>query len=297
LPDQERLYGASPSCSLPKELGKGSNVTRSGVEVDGVQCTALAPSLDDTPETVISIHMLSRSLCRSLVLGAPEFPLAAMLQSVADPTEPTGFGDDAADLWRLLRCLTGWTCVNVSRDAGRPLATLIANDTGRASRLREDIYQVLAEPARPFPHPAVRRLTIDDRNHLDAAEASLGTPGWNWGSGATMLEEGIAAGGIVDDRLVAIAYTGAVSGRHADIGVATLPAWQGRGLATASAALVSEGIQATGRTPVWSAGENNLASLQVARKLGFVEVSRRVYVIPDRPAPTTEPEGGTRANS
>ena len=34
-----------------------------------------------------------------------------------------------------------------------------------------------------------------------------------------------------------------------------------------------------GHTPVWSCGEDNMASLQVARKLGFEEVSRLTYVI------------------
>jgi len=31
--------------------------------------------------------------------------------------------------------------------------------------------------------------------------------------------------------------------------------------------------------PVWSTGEDNVASLRVARKLGFEEVGRRTYVI------------------
>jgi RimJ/RimL family protein N-acetyltransferase len=30
--------------------------------------------------------------------------------------------------------------------------------------------------------------------------------------------------------------------------------------------------------PVWSTGENNVASLRVARNLGFEEVGRRTYV-------------------
>ena len=37
-------------------------------------------------------------------------------------------------------------------------------------------------------------------------------------------------------------------------------------------------IQETGRTPVWSCGEDNIASLKVAQKLGFEEVSRLTYV-------------------
>jgi hypothetical protein len=255
-------------------------VRRPAVELDSAGCAVLAGALGDTPETVISVHQLRRGLCRALVLGPPERPQAAMLQLRADPAEPTGFGDDPAGLWRLLRELDGWTCVNVPLALGSPLAEQIAAETGRTCRLHEDVYHVLTRPAIPRPQPDVRRLTAEDLPLLEAAEPDLGPPGWNWGGATTLLSMGIVAGAVADGRLVAITHTGAVSERHADVGVATLPAWQGRGLATAAAALVCAGIQATGRTPVWSAGAGNQASLRVARKLGFVEVLRRVYVIP-----------------
>ena len=260
------------------------------VDLTEAGCSILADRLGDKPETVIGNHMLRRGLCRASVLGAPEQPRAAMLQSIVDPTEPTGFGDDPIDIWWLLRDLDGWTCVNVPHDAGPRLAAVIANETGRSSRLLEDVYHILTEPAPKFPHPAVRLLTTDDLHLLNSAEADFGTPGWNWGITSTLLAEGFAAGGIVDDRLVGIAYTTAVSGRHADVGIATLATWRGPGMATACAALVCESVQATGRTPVWSTGENNLASLRVAGKLGFVEVHRRVYVIPEPPGDAPAPQ-------
>ncbi|MGI8859675.1 MAG: GNAT family N-acetyltransferase, partial [Rubrobacteraceae bacterium] len=62
-------------------------------------------------------------------------------------------------------------------------------------------------------------------------------------------------------------------GRHRLAGALgdTLEGWRGRGLATAAASLVVGRVQRSDRVPVWSAGEDNYASLQVARKLGFVE--------------------------
>jgi hypothetical protein len=39
---------------------------------------------------------------------------------------------------------------------------------------------------------------------------------------------------------------------------------------------------ANGRTPVWSCGEQNLVSLRVAKKVGFAENCRRVYLILDK---------------
>lgn len=62
----------------------------------------------------------------------------------------------------------------------------------------------------------------------------------------------------------------------------THPDFRGRGLAAAAASIVAMRVQEAGRIPVWGAGEHNALSLRVARKLGFVEVSRRTYVIPAR---------------
>ena len=76
--------------------------------------------------------------------------------------------------------------------------------------------------------------------------------------------------------------TTAQTERHADVGVVTMEEWRGQGMATACAALVAEGIHQSGRVPVWSTGEDNLASLRVASKLGFGEVGRRVYLVPSR---------------
>jgi RimJ/RimL family protein N-acetyltransferase len=44
---------------------------------------------------------------------------------------------------------------------------------------------------------------------------------------------------------------------------------------------VAQAIQADGRVPVWSCGAPNLASMAIARRLGFEEVSRRTYLIPE----------------
>jgi predicted GNAT family acetyltransferase len=90
------------------------------------------------------------------------------------------------------------------------------------------------------------------------------------------------AAAIVTRAVVSIAFASARTAGHADVGVATLESWRGRGLATAAASLVAARIQAEGQAPVWSAGEGNLASLRVAEKIGFVEIGRRTYVIPAR---------------
>jgi predicted GNAT family acetyltransferase len=89
------------------------------------------------------------------------------------------------------------------------------------------------------------------------------------------------AGVVKNGLLVSVAYTFAQTELHADVGVVTRDDWRGQGLATMCAALMCQAVQDRGRTPVWSTGGTNLPSLQVARKLGFREVSRRVYLIPE----------------
>ena len=83
---------------------------------------------------------------------------------------------------------------------------------------------------------------------------------------------------MVNDELVALAHTNSVTPHFGDIGVVTNEPWRGKGFATAAASIVTKRIQDIGRTAVWSAGEDNAASLRIATKLGFVEVSRRVYL-------------------
>lgn len=97
-----------------------------------------------------------------------------------------------------------------------------------------------------------------------------------------MLSDGIVAGAVISGELAAIAFTSAMTERHADIGVATLEGFRNQGLATAAASLVIQRVRESGRAPVWSTGEDNHASLSVARKLGFEERFRRTYVIPER---------------
>ena len=71
-----------------------------------------------------------------------------------------------------------------------------------------------------------------------------------FGSPDGLLSEGVAAGALVDGGLVALACTTARTEKHADLGVVTLEGWRGRGLATACAALVADGILRSGRVPV-----------------------------------------------
>jgi GNAT superfamily N-acetyltransferase len=195
------------------------------------------------------------------------------------PSEPTGFGKNAAVLWALLQGIDGWDCVNVTSTCAPALGALIQTQTGTPVHYYGDIYHILQQPVLPFDHPAARQLTLKDLSLLEVAPPDV--RGSGFGSTHALLVEGIVAAAIIENRVVAIAHTSALSQQHADIGVSTLAEWRGHGFASATASIVAHAVQKAGQIPVWSTGESNYASLRVAQKLGFTKVAERTYIIVD----------------
>jgi len=219
-----------------------------------------------------------RGACSAYVVGQPARFKAAVVVSVDNPQEPFGFGEDPDALWSILAPLEGWRVVNVSPSVAPKLGAVIRASTGSRVAYYGDVYHTLTRPAASHSHPHVRLLTVDDRALFDGVPDDL-KPGMR-GDVEIVLREGFVAGAVVDDRLVSVAHTNAITERYADIGVFTHEDFRNRGYSTAAASIVASAIQKSGRTPVWSCGEDNLQSLRVAAKVGFTEVSRRTYVIP-----------------
>ena len=239
---------------------------------------ALADALGDTPETTIPVHLLRRGLCQAYVAGDPSRFRAAIIQDGALPGEPYAFGEDPRAVWELLELVAGWWCVSVPPALAALLDEIMGAETGKDVRHYGDVYHVLLKPAPHVESSVVRVLGAADLGLLESAPAEV--RGAGFGSLRALLTDGVVACAVVDGGIVAIAQTYARTPRHADIGVATLEQWRNRGFATAAASVVARHVQEAGQTPVWSAGEDNHASLRVAAKLGFAEVSRRVYLIP-----------------
>lgn len=245
--------------------------------LDPKQHPVLAVALGDTPDTVQSVHMLRRGLGNAYVAGDPARFKAAILQAVDWPEEPTGFGSDPDLLWELLQEVEGWTCILVDSDCAPALAAIMEAELGRRTRFLDDVAHLLTVPARVVRNQAVRQLTMADLELLRSAPLELRSG--LWPGPRELLAEGIVACAVIGGEIVATALTTACSERYVDIGVYTREEVRGRGYATAAASLVARAVQEGGRTPVWSAGAHNAASLRVAQKVGFEEVSRRTYVI------------------
>ena len=245
------------------------------------ECLVLADLLGDTPMTVISTSRLKQGMCDAYVAGSLPDVDAAIVFDAYCSDEPAGFGTDADALWRLLKATDGWNCINVDNSCAASLGSLIEADTGTPVRYYGDICHALLEPVHYCPNEAVRLLTSEDVGRLAKAPAEVQGNGYK--THEAMLTDGIAAGAVVDDNIVAIAHIYAETDLHADIGVSTVEQWREKGFATTAASLVAQEIQAKGKVPAWSCGEDNAASLRVAQKLGFTEIDRRTYVIPISP--------------
>ena len=248
--------------------------------LDSQGCRVLADALGDGPETVLSVHLLRRGLCRAYVAGDPSRFNGAIVQASDSPAEPMGFGSDPEALWELLKTVHGWDCVNVASECATALGEIIEGEMGVRVRYYGDIYHVLSKPVSSFQNAAVRQLTLADLKLLESAPIEV--QGSGFGSPRGLLAEGVVACAVASGSIVSIAHTSARSNHHAEIGVFTLEEWRGRGFATAAAAIVAQRVQEAGQTPMWSTGEDNAPSLRVAQKLGFTEVSRRTYVILDK---------------
>ena len=218
---------------------------------------------------------MMQGVCKVYSVGDPASSRAVIVQGDNLREEPFGIGDDAEGLWVVLRHLDDWKVVDVSPTVAPRLGAIIREATGGRAWYYDDVYHTMTRPAPIFDVPAVREFTRSDVDLLQAA----GVDGANFRGGLpALIEQGAIAGAVVDGRIVSTAQTAAITDGYADIGVATDEQCRGRGFATAAASIVARRIQETGRTPVWSCGEDNLASLRVAQKLGFQEVSRLTYV-------------------
>jgi RimJ/RimL family protein N-acetyltransferase len=245
--------------------------------LDPEACRVLAVALGDAPETVHTLHTLRRGTCRAYVAGDPARFDGAIVQPVHWPTEPTGFGSAPAVLWDLLQSVKGWECVLVDSECASPLGKIIKKETGLRARYLEEICYTLNRPVKAFENESVRRLNLADLDLLASAPVALRASLWT--NLRELLIEGIVACAVISDRIVATALTTACTDRYADVGVYTREGFRCRGYATAAASLVAREVQEGERVPVWGVGEHNVASRRIAEKLGFVEVSRRRYVI------------------
>lgn len=142
---------------------------------------------------------------------------------------------------------------------------LLFSDFKPWPRVIFELRQKLAATASPM----VRKLTGADAHHLWALSYENSWISKTWGGPFGLAASGYAFGAFINERLTAVACTFYLGAHYEDIGVVTEREFRGRGLSTACAAALCENITARGHIPSWSTSTDNVASLRVAKKLGF----------------------------
>jgi hypothetical protein len=118
------------------------NLTRHQSPISLREAQALARTLGDTPETVISVHCLNRDLATAWIVGSPENFSAAVIQTVSCPAEPNAFGDDRQGILRLLLGVRGWNCVLADRHVADALGPQIAAQRECSVSFLEDVHSL-----------------------------------------------------------------------------------------------------------------------------------------------------------
>ncbi|HXY46759.1 MAG TPA: GNAT family N-acetyltransferase [Thermoplasmata archaeon] len=245
--------------------------------VDDATARELGETLPDGPLTFDSRCLLLRGLGDAWVAGPVPSFRAAIIRDRSQPREPRAFGVDPLEIWSILRGIQGWDCVNCPTELAGPLADVLGREISLPTKRVADVYLVLEGPPVRYEHPWVRRLSEDDVELFDGAPEPLRPLGYS--STLAALSGGIVAGAVADKKLRGIVSMTASSETYANLAAHTLEPWRRQGIGTAATYLVAREAQLRGLDPVWSAGEDNPASLGVARKLGFQEVGRRAYVV------------------
>ena len=175
----------------------------------------VADALGDSPETVIPTHLLRRGLASAYVEGSVSRFNGMIVQSHSSPREPWCFGSDPDAVWRLLRELDEWgrqpISPNVSADLAVPLSALVEQDANLQVRHYGDVYHTLPGRIKRFTTPEVRPLDLADHGLVAAHESNPHRMGFI--TFEDLLTNGAAAGAVVDNRLVALAHTNAMTAR------------------------------------------------------------------------------------
>ena len=165
-----------------------------------------------------------------------------------------------------------------TRSRGRPIALLAPPSWERSVRamggrvesgvIRTWLLPERSHPASPMPTIEVRRLTLEDGPAFEAT-----APAWalrSWGDFRRLISPGVAFGVRAPGVLAATAWTYESDHGHDKIAVATWPRFRRLGLGRAVASTLVDHILSDRRkSPLWVTTRSNLASIALARSLGF----------------------------
>lgn len=232
-------------------------------------------------ESVLDRHTLGR-----VYVDDPAAPRVGVLWTLMDAVLLAGTLDEAT--LPALRALILEKMAADARSRHVPHFTYTVSDPAWVDRLPalSPGRRLEAVPRRAF---RLARRAVDWRDRLPAGMrlarldeaflarrdlahmgALLGWVGSFWPDEGTFVERGLGFA-VVDGEAVASWALSVYAGEGAlELGVETVPAYRGRGLATVSADACLEACLAGGITPHWQCDVANTPSLRLAARLGFV---------------------------
>lgn len=141
----------------------------------------------------------------------------------------------------------------------------------------EAVIHALPQPVPEWPLPGPGVAFLESDTPLGHVPTDLAD------EIAAACASGPVAAAWCDDRPVAFCYAGWVTETLWDVSIDTIPAYRRRGFAQSAVHLMAAFHRESARLPVWGAVIGNLASLQLASRMGFVPIDT-LYVF-GRPRP------------
>jgi RimJ/RimL family protein N-acetyltransferase len=100
---------------------------------------------------------------------------------------------------------------------------------------------------------------------------------WMWPSEEAFYDQGFGMLALLDRQVICWCTAEYVGPTHCGIGITTMPGYERRGIATATAAAFVGEAQRRGLTACWECGAANIGSRRVAEKVGFVDQGEEHY--------------------
>jgi GNAT superfamily N-acetyltransferase len=244
-----RHSDAEPSSSIAWSLAKALPDTPGWVDVRGMLLSGRATvSGGETIDAGFVVRAVSGALAVAGVVGCPPYDaIARAVDGVTDMTPVIAQRDNAAHV-------------------GQALATCQTSPSGKRWTPERAVLHGLTAPPLSSPPDDVQVRLLREDERLDHLPSGLG---FEIGQVRGTTPVGVA---VVEDRPVSFCYPCWVTETLWDVSIDTLEAYRRRGLAARLVQFMIARMQKGGREPVWGAMESNVASLELAAKLGFTPV-------------------------
>jgi RimJ/RimL family protein N-acetyltransferase len=123
----------------------------------------------------------------------------------------------------------------------------------------------------PIDHALLTNTSLTNMEHIRTEIQ------WMWPSEERFYEKGFGWAAAVESQIVCWCTAEYLSAERCGIGITTVPAFERRGIATATAGQFVRAALQRGLTPYWECRADNIGSNRVAEKLGFVLLAQERY--------------------